>query len=237
MKWIFVVFGLFWQLPLQAAEQYSQFVCDNLEDRLEFIQKRTSSGYDINASSSTTAKDFALMQEYNSHCQHPVDTVRVIRGAIQESQTANYADTQLQDMPSLSGNNATYHGEKADAWEDFYQVSRLCRKKQLTEAQFIWCAEHKAEQRAKFEHEWQIAVAANTATSALTEATSIPTVARVPQVISNDSTTPVQSAANAENPPLLQYWQALDEQNQRFKWYGLVMLLLMVIAGWLTWRN
>ena len=234
MKWMFFLLCLGYQLPLLAAEQYSKFDCDNLKDRVEFIKKRASSGYDIQQSRSLTGKDLTIIQEYHLHCQHPVDTVRVIRGAVQESQAAEFADTQLQDMPSFSANNAIFQGEKAIAWADFYQVPSRCRKKQLSESDFIGCAEHKSAQRAKFEQQWQTEQATSShvtspqqSTIAVRPALSIPVA----------STTVSPAPVKANDLSLVQYWQALDEQNQRFKWYGLVMLLLMAIAGWLAWRT
>jgi hypothetical protein len=31
--------------------------------------------------------------------------------------------------------------------------------------------------------------------------------------------------------------QVLEEQNQRAKWYGVIILLLMSVAGLLVWRK
>jgi len=239
MKWMLYLLCLGCQWPLMAAEQYSKFDCDNLRDRVEFIKKRASSGYDIQQSRSLTGKDLAIIQEYHLHCQHPVDTVRVIRGALHDSQAADVAEISIQDMPGFSANNAIFHGDKAAAWTDFYQVPSQCRKKQLTESEFVFCAEQKAAQRDKFERAWQTEAAAKISTPELTEAQLIANSDLTPQVVSHTSTTAVLPAANAEvqDASLLLYWQALDEQHQSFKWYGLVMLLLMTIAGWLAWRN
>jgi len=240
MRWMLLFLCIFCQLPLQAAEQYSKFSCDNLKDRLEFMQKRTSAGYDISVSSSTMAKDFALLKEYNLHCQHPVDTTRVIRGAIQESQTSNHAYSQRQEMPSFSANNAIFHGAKAAAWEDFYQVPTQCRKKQLTESEFIWCAEHKTDQRAQFEQQWQPANSTPVLTSTLATAEPAPTqqasITAAPEPTSampND----VQMTEANDGSSTLNYLQAFDEQNQRTKWYGVVILFLLSVAGLLAWRK
>ena len=233
MKWMLFLLCLGCQLPILAAEQYSKFDCDNFKDRVEFIKKRVSSGYDIQLSRSLTGKDLTIIQEYHLHCQHPVDTVRVIRGAVQESQAAEFADTAIQDMPSFSANNAIFQGEKATAWADFYQVPSRCRKKQLSESDFIGCAEHKSEQRAKFEQQWQTAQATSSHVTRPQQSTIEVHPARSRSV---ESPTVSPASVKANDLSLVQYWQALDEQNQRFKWYGLVMLLLMAIAGWLAWR-
>ncbi len=233
MKWILLFICVMPQLPLLAAEQYSQFDCDNLKDRVEFIKKRTSSGYDIDASSSLVAKDFAVIRDYQIHCQHPVDTVRVIRGAVQDPSVVTYTSSQV--MPIFSAQNNTFEGAKADAWTEFYQVPRQCRKKQLAESEFVACAEHKADQRAKFEQRWQ---SENAARATLTVAQPATMAALKPVVLSEGAATAVSSIDVAtEDPSLLQYWQALAEQNQRFQWYGVVMLLLMAIAGGLAWRK
>ena len=234
MKWMFFLLCLGYKLPLLAAEQYSKFDCDNLKDRVEFIKRRASLGYANELTGSATDKELALLREYNLHCLNPVDTVRVIRGAVQESQAAEFADTAIQDMPSFSANNAIFQGEKATAWADFYQVPSRCRKKQLSESDFIGCAEHKSEQRAKFEQQWQTAQATSSHVTRPQQSTIEVHPARSRSV---ESPTVSPASVKANDLSLVQYWQALDEQNQRFKWYGLVMLLLMAIAGWLAWRT
>jgi hypothetical protein len=242
MRWMLLFLCIFCQLQLQAAEQYSKFDCDNLKDRLAFMQKRSSAGYDINASSSTMAKDFLLMKEYNLHCQHPVDTTRVIRGAIQESQSSIYSDLQIQEMPSFSANNAIFLGAKAAAWEDFYQVPTQCRKKQLTETEFIWCAEHKTDQRAQFEQQWQPTNSAQAETSTLVSAAAEPRQTQQALIAAASEPTAVepngvQITETNDGPTALNYLQVLEEQNQRAKWYGVIILLLMSVAGLLVWRK
>ncbi len=232
MKWMLLVLGIGWQLPLHAVEQYSTYQCDNLKARLNVIKKRSSSGYDIDVNQFSVNKDLALLHEYSLYCVHPVDTVRVIRGAISDAQSAEFPETSLQDMPSFSANNATFGGEKAAAWDDFYQVPRQCRKKQLSEFEFVACAEDKADQRVKFEQNWQ---PQQSVKSQIHESQSASIMPPKP-VVSVPSTTNPATVVIESEQSLLQYLQTLDEQNQRFKWYGLVMLLLMAVAAWLAWR-
>ncbi len=220
---------------LFAAEQYSTYQCDNLRERIEFLRNRTSSGYDVAASSASSPRDSDLVAEYSAHCQHPVDTVRVVRGAITPSPASDYHYDSLENMPSFSANNATFSGEKADAWADFYQPPRQCRQKKLTEADFIACAENKAKQRDEFERVWQRRSPDIAVQVAQPMVSSMPVHQQAIQAEVPHSVIASTSSTDKQTP--LSYWQALDEQNQRFKWYGILILALMATAGFLTWRR
>lgn len=58
-------------------------------------------------------------------------------------------------MPAWSAQNAIFKGDKVAAWTEFDQVPRHCRQKQLTEVEFVKCADDKALQKIVFEHKWQ----------------------------------------------------------------------------------
>lgn len=235
MQWIVLILALLLPQPLFASEQYSTYQCDNLRDRIEFLRKRTSSGYDVAASSASSPRDGDLVAEYSAHCQHPVDTVRVVRGAINPSPASDYQYDSLENMPSFSANNATFSGEKADAWADFYQLPQQCRQKKPTDDVFVFCAENKIKQRNEFERVWQSNAAEVSTPVAQLE---VATMQEYPQPRQAEvSHSVIASTSTAAEQSTLSYLQALDEQNQRFKWYGILILALMATAGFLAWRR
>ncbi len=230
-RWMIILIILLSLQPLLAAEQYSEYHCDNLRERIEFMRERNSSGYDIVASTASSISDGALLKEYSTHCLNPVDTVRVVRGAIPASSTAQEKDNTIRELPSFSADNAIYVGEKANAWADFYQPPRQCRQKKLTDSEFVYCAEHKAEQRAKFELSWQSEYLKTISEKQLLQESTM----QVPKKTMQLETIP--AITEAEQLTQHTYRQAIDEQNQEFTRYGIIMLLLIVFAGLWVWRR
>lgn len=57
-------------------------------------------------------------------------------------------------LPKLQANNAVFQGAQAAAWTQFYQPPTQCRQQQISEADFVFCAEHKTAQRALFIQQW-----------------------------------------------------------------------------------
>lgn len=233
MKWMFVLLVFLSLQPLSAAQQYSTYQCDNLRDRIEFTRKRISSGNDIVASSASNISDRALVKEYSTYCQSPVDTVRVVRGAITPS--VEHQHTSTQAIPSFSANNAIFTGEKANQWANFYQPPRQCRQKELTDTEFVFCAEHKAEQRAQFELIWQSRFSKTSVQIVHSPASMSAQPQKTMQLAVMP--TPNDTKFSADELDQSSYWRALDEQNQNFKWYGIIMLVLMVLAGVFVWRR
>lgn len=236
MKWMIVLLVFLLLRPASAAQQYSTYQCDNLRERIEFIRKRISSGNDIVAASATDIRDKALIQEYATHCRYPVDTVRVVRGASKPSgSSAENENTALQDMPNFSANNSIYTGKKARDWADFYQPPRQCRQKQLTDSEFVFCAEHKADQRAKFELIWQSQFPEKSSQVERMHISGEYMPQKSIQIGTIATTGETESRVNEFNHK--SYLQALDEQNQNFKWYGVILIVFMAAAGLLVWRR
>jgi hypothetical protein len=167
MKWIFLFLLLLMQIPLCAETQYSQSQCDNIEQEREQIRKRLNAGYSAKEGEWLDRRDRELFQVLAVHCISPStntssyrmtddeDTESGYTSTERRAATSIYAGMSLQEMPEWSGANAIFTGDKAAAWDEFYQVPPQCRLKKLSETEFVACAEDKAAQKSIFEQKWQ----------------------------------------------------------------------------------
>jgi len=103
---------------------------------------------------------------------------------IADSSSANSSANNSQ-LPKLQAHNAVFQGAQAAAWAQFYQPPTQCRQQQISEADFVFCAEHKTAQRALFIQQWQ------TQTTAAERSTSVASTSIATTTSIAPSTAPV----------------------------------------------
>lgn len=264
MKWILLLVLLLSYNPLWAAAQYSQAQCDSLKQQKEQIRKRLNAGYGFAEGARLDQQDRELFQKIASHCTSPVadsETRYEIDDAPADDQEtspyrhpppAKYTNVSLQQMPAWSGRNAIFKGDKVAAWTEFYQVPQHCRQKQLSEAEFVLCADHKAQQRELFEQKWQ---------RLKFSPVNVGAAQAVPLQTSPSQTNPLQaSPLQAERQPVLESIPAytmeptnspsltstatqpsgsryVENIQQQFHWVGIAIIIFLTILSWLIWRQ
>lgn len=171
MKWILLLVLILTHRPLWAEQQYSNTHCERLKQQKELIRKRLNAGYGFAEGERLDKQDRELFQMIAAHCIAPIADTSAAAAKDDDSAaepdyaqhpsgnhrqfSSEYANVPLQQMPAWSGHNAIFNGDKVAAWTEFYQVPQHCRKKQLSETEFVLCANHKARQRELFEQNWQ----------------------------------------------------------------------------------
>ena len=143
-----------------ANEQYSKQYCEQLESERTYIRKRMNAGYTARERNRLNDKYRELFHLLANHCKTPYN----------ESDNSYYYDAQEQAQPKLqrqppsysssainynwSARNRTYTGKKAKAWDKFYNPPTRCRKRNLSNDDFVFCGEDKVLQKDKFEASW-----------------------------------------------------------------------------------
>ena len=162
MKWILLLVLILTSSPLWAAEQYTKAHCDRLAQQKELIRKRLNAGYGFAEGEQLDQQDRELFRMIAAHCTSPIADASADEADDVQERPQNHrqfpaqkTNVPNQQMPAWSGHNAIFNGDQAAAWTEFYQVPQHCRKKQLSEAEFVLCANHKAQQRELFEQKWQ----------------------------------------------------------------------------------
>lgn len=246
MKWILWIALVLTPQLLWAAEQYSSAECQLLKQQKETIRKRQNAGYSFAEGERLDQRSSALFQTIARHCggaddasvEKTADDIAQDQSQTRRQQAppSKYQGLSLQQMPEFSGRNAIFKGEKLAAWTEFYQVPRPCRQKQLSETEFVACADHKAQQKRAFEAKWQqltfVPLTAGTAQSR-----SVPLQSN-PQ---NFERMPVHATETQHSPAtrdtlLTASNRYVENIQQQFHWLGLVILLALVIGCWVIWR-
>lgn len=252
MKWMLLLLLLLNQNSLWAATPDSQTQCASLKQQKEQIRKRLNAGYSFAEGEQLDKRDRELFQQIAAYCASPVADVRSSGESDDElddkKQTAEssttaptiYADVSLQKMPAWSGNNAIFKGDKAAAWTEYYQVPARCRQKQLAEADFVACADHKALQRQQFEQRWQqlkfVPLTVGTTQAAIANPerqVERPTGLESIPAYAVDSTTSSLATSPESQPPTSRYVENIQQQ---FHWVGIAIIVLLAAGGWLIWR-
>jgi hypothetical protein len=255
MKWIILLVLILTNSPLCAVEQYTKAECDRLKQQKEQIHKRLNAGYSFAQGEQLNKEDRELFQLIAAHCTSPVTDTSLDEapsdgsanelgaelGDEQETSQnrrptpSKYADVSLQQMPAWSGRNAIFKGDKVAAWTEFYQVPQHCRQKQLSEAEFVLCANHKAQQRELFEHKWQqlkfSPVHVNSAQTKPSPAEHQP----MPNVVTAYTVEPTPAASNP--PPQPSASRYVENIRQQFNWVGMAIIGILAALSWLIWRK
>jgi hypothetical protein len=241
MKWIFVLGIALIHSPLWAAEQYTEAQCGSLKQQKEQIRKRMNAGYSSSEGNWLNKRDRELFQQIATHCTTPVTQTAThsesdVIPSYRSTDSTN-SNISLQDMPAWSGRNAIFEGDKAAAWTEFYQVPTRCRQKQLSEADFVACADHKALQRLQFEQRWQkltfVPLTTGTVQATATKRESQPILQSIPaytleptiSTSSSKATTPDSGSRYVENI------------QQQFHWVGMAFIVVLAFGSWLIWRK
>lgn len=254
MKWILLLVVMLTHSPLCAAEQYSKAQCDNLKQQKEQIRQRFNAGYDIAEGEWLKKLDDKLFFLIASHCTSPLAHAAVDDSSDEDpeyaSQTARnssaatsaYNGLSLQEMPDWSGHNAIFKGDKVAAWTEFYQVPRQCRQKRLSEAEFVQCAEDKAQQKRRFEQRWQqltfVPLTVGTAQATADRvSTPQPAIESIPAYTLGSATlTATSSSQGVSSQTTATSSRYVDNIQQQFDWVGITILVLLAIGSWLIWR-
>lgn len=152
---LFIIFGF----PSFANDQYTKSDCEYLAKEREYIKKRLNAGYRVREGNRLNERDQELFRVISKHCRKPVDDSAYFYSS-QPSQTVtnlvpNYPISSSAINDNWSAHNRVYQGEKLEAWEAFYKMPSRCRHRQSAQADFVFCAENKAEQRQEFEKYWE----------------------------------------------------------------------------------
>ncbi|MDQ9090249.1 hypothetical protein RC083_01440 [Pseudoalteromonas haloplanktis] len=137
-----------------AAEQYSQAQCDRIEAERENIRDRMRSSYSTREGERLRQRATELFKELGRYCKNPKR-----RGS--SSASPRYSHSSANDLLNKKVHDSTVYNKTYDsdrkrlAWSNFYQYPQRCRANELQQADFVWCSENRAEQRARFEAQWQ----------------------------------------------------------------------------------
>jgi hypothetical protein len=241
MKWIFVLGIALIHSPLWAAEQYTEAQCGSLKQQQEQIRKRMNAGYSFSEGNWLNKRDRELFQQIASHCTTPVTQAAThsesdIITSYQSTDSTN-SKIALQDMPAWSGRNAIFEGDKAAAWAEFYQVPTRCRQKQLSEVDFVACADHKALQRLQFEQRWQklkfVPLTTGTAQATAARTERQPVLQSIP-AYTMEPTIPTSSTRPAAQHSTSRYVENIQQQ---FHWVGMAFIVVLAVGSWLIWRK
>lgn len=238
MKWILCVVLLLFHVHGFAAAQYSKEQCDDFKQQKEQIRKRMNAGYGVQEGNWLNKRDRELFQLIGSHCSNPVahkssEKSVVIRSA-QVTSAPSHQSVSLQNMPGWSANNATFKGDKAAAWSDYYQVPAKCRQRNLSELDFVQCAEHKAAVRKEFEHSWD-----NLKFTPLTVGTAQASLSQQ-RDIANTEVMEMVTLVHVDTlkiPPVQSIPSVDKNFHKHFTWFGISFVFFVAGACWLIWRK
>lgn len=240
MKWILCILLILSRAPAFAADQYSKAQCDDLKNQKEQIRKRMNAGYGVQEGNWLNKRDRELFRLIGLHCSSPNSTrhsgITASSNLAASSASAEVTSptTSLSKMPDWSANNAVFRGEKAAAWSEYYQVPTKCRQRNLSETDFVQCAEHKATERQKFARAWD-----KLKFTPLTVGTTEATLSESGHPAHSESLT---TATNEKTEPLtLLPAKASVSGNKdfhkHFTWFGIGFVMLVAGACWLIWRK
>lgn len=254
MKWILLLVVILTHSPLCAAEQYTKVQCDDLKQQKEQIRQRFNAGYGVAEGEWLKKLDDKIFFLIASHCNSPLAHAAVA-GSSNENQgyasqtarnssaaTSAYNELSLQEMPAWSGHNAIFKGDKVAAWTEFYQMPRHCRQKQLSEAEFVQCAEDKAQQKRRFEQRWQqltfvpLTVGTMPATTDRVSTPQPELESIIAYTVGSATSTATASSQAISSHSTATGSRYVDNIQQQFHWVGITILVLLAIGCWLIWR-
>lgn len=154
IKRILLAISLIVSCGTSAAEQYSQARCDRIKTERENIRNRMRSSYTSAQGERFRKRSTALFEQLGRHCKSP-------RKAGSRSGSRMYTRSSANDLLNKKVYDSTVYSKTYDSdskrlqWNEFYQHPERCRTKDMQQTDFVWCSENRAEQRARFEAQWQ----------------------------------------------------------------------------------
>ncbi|GKW53266.1 hypothetical protein NCCP2140_23190 [Pseudoalteromonas sp. NCCP-2140] len=151
-KWILFLATLLASFNTVAEEQYSKSRCDNIEAERESIRKRMNRSYTARQGEHWNQRLDELFTLLARHCKHPKRSSGKGGTYTYRSNPTALLNTKVHNSTVYS--NSYNDDKKRHAWGQFYQLPNRCRAKNIQQADFVWCSENKAEQKALFESAW-----------------------------------------------------------------------------------
>ena len=151
-KWILLLATLIASFNTVADEQYSKSRCDSIEAEREGIRKRMNRSYTARQGERWNQRLDELFTLLARHCKHPKRSSGNGGNYTYRSNPTSLLNTKVHNSTVYS--NSYNDDKKRHAWGLFYQLPDRCRAKNIQQADFVWCSENKAEQKALFESAW-----------------------------------------------------------------------------------
>lgn len=197
-----------------------------------------NAGYGVEEGNWLNKRDRELFKLIGLHCSSR--TLRSGSGAISrvspssDTSTVQRPAVSLSDMPDWRADNAIFKGDKSAAWSEYYQVPVSCRQRNLSENDFVKCAEHKAHQRMQFDAAWE-----NLKFTPLTAGTSQAPAPQL-QVQTNKEylTAFAIDQSDDQNLVATQHSVSVDKDfHKHFTWFGVSFVVFVAGACWFIWRK
>lgn len=246
-----------------ADTPWSEHQCQQLQRNLTQVksQQRQHNSDQLNQQQRRLFTLQARHCDNNAGKPRSAEQTQIDDSSYQSTTSYWIADSSADNsqLPKLQATNAVFQGAQAAAWAQFYQPPTQCRQQQISEADFVFCAEHKTAQRALFIQQWRTQTAAAeritpvaSTSNSRTPPTTLPTITPPPVAInSTASQWPIEqvlavdvfnpaATQPAAVPPLprpagltiLGVYLSWD----LFEWIAVGALLLIVLL-WLTLRE
>lgn len=237
MKWILCLLLLITHVPVFSAIQYSKAQCDNLKRQKELIRKRMNAGYGVEEGNWLDKRDRELFKLIGFHCSSPnlrSGSVASRASPSSDASTIKRPAVSLSDMPDWRADNAIFKGDKSAAWSEYYQVPVSCRQKNLSEEDFVKCAEHKSQQRKQFDAAWN-----NLRFTPLTAGTSQAPAPQLQMQTNQEYLTAFAiDQSNNQNQVPIQHSVSVDKDfHKHFTWFGVSFVVFVAGASWIIWRK
>lgn len=197
-----------------------------------------NAGYGVEEGNWLNKRDRELFKLIGLHCSSP--TLRSGSGAISrvapssDTSTVKHPAVSLSDMPDWRADNAIFKGDKSAAWSEYYQVPVSCRQKNLSENDFVKCAEHKAQQRKQFDAAWE-----NLKFTPLTAGTSQAPAPQLQGQTNQEYLTAfaIDQSDNQNQVPTRHSVSVDKDFHQHFTWFGVSFVVFVTGASWIIWRK
>lgn len=155
LRYLFIIFAALLSSHLLAYEQYTVGQCKAIEAERERIKSRFRAGFRASERNYLNRRDNELFQLLSRHCTSPRRQVTSSQpSSLTRSVTRSSSAINQPTNTNYSARNRVYTGEKAQAWQYFYQVPEQCRLRNPSQADFVACAEDRTRQRREFEAQW-----------------------------------------------------------------------------------
>lgn len=208
-----------------AAEQYSQSRCDAIKAEREKVQDRMRAGYKAAEGERLRRRSTELFEILGRHCISPTN------GRSYSSGSRTYTRSSANDLLNKKVHDSTVYSKTYDsdskrlAWSSFYQYPERFRAKEMQQTDFVWCSENRAEQRAKFEAQWQAPSKASANVKQPTVVLSQQNTTAIPTITHSMTLTPVSKADTRLNTV------ALEKEGYNYKVWQLVAVGCLAFMG------
>ena len=243
-QFISTLFLVFAAAVYAGEAQFTVTECATIEAQREAVQAKMRGGYNVSEYNRLTGRDLKLFNLLARHCQQPERDDYLLEEPKSRKSAIQTTNDLTESFPMMRSDNAVFVGEKAKAWDNFYQMPDQCRLHQQSRQDFVYCAEDKVRQREAFLQSWQAAQQQNvqnpeTVAEQAVVAAVQPVSSKVVAALMPQQQVAFQPAV-ASNPerqmvPLqAQAKPALSEQLS-FVWVGALLVFLWM--SWWLWRR